>query len=94
MDAVPSGSWLAVFHPASDIMADQIREVARRVSDNAATVTTLRSKAEVMPFFDGLELLEPGLVQVHRWHPGSPASDMGDEVPGYAGLQALTRHQA
>lgn len=34
----------------------------------------------------GLELLEPGLVQVHRWGPGSPVPDAGDEVPGYAGL--------
>jgi hypothetical protein len=86
MEAVPSGSWLAIFHPASDIMADQMSEVARQVSDRAAAPTTLRSKAEVMQFFDGLELLDPGLVQVHRWRPGAPAPDMGDEVPGYAGL--------
>jgi len=86
MEAVPPGSWLAVFHPASDILTDQISEVARQVSLRAAAPTTLRTRAEVMHFFDGLELLEPGLVQVHRWHPGSPAPDMGDEVPGYAGL--------
>ena len=86
MNAVPSGSWLAVFHPASDILTDQIREVARRVSDNATTATTLRTKAEIVHFFDGLQFLEPGLVQVHRWYPGSPAPDVGDEVPGYAGL--------
>ena len=86
MEAVPSGSWLAIFHPASDILADRMSEVARQVSARAATPTTLRSKAEIMRFFDGLELLEPGLVQVHRWRPGSPAPDMGDEVPGYAGL--------
>ena len=39
-----------------------------------------------MHFFDGLEFLGPGLVQVHRWRPGSPAPDTGDEVAGYAGL--------
>ncbi len=86
MDAVPPGSWLAIFHPASDILADQMSEVARQVSARAATPTTLRTKAEIMHFFDGLELLEPGLVQVHRWRPGSPVPDMGDEVPGYAGV--------
>jgi len=86
MDTVPSGSWLAVFHPASDILTDQISEVARQVSVNATATTTLRTKAGIMHFFDGLEFLEPGLVQVHRWRPGSPAPDMGDEVPGYAGL--------
>ena len=86
MEAVPAGSWLAIFHPASDIMADQMSEVARQVSQRAAAPTTLRSKAEVLRFFDGLELLAPGLVQVHRWRPGVSAPDMGDEVPGYAGL--------
>jgi hypothetical protein len=86
MEAVPSGSWLAIFHPASDILTDQITEVARQVSIRAATPTKLRTKADIMRFFDGLEFLEPGLVQVHRWRPGSPAPDMGDEVPGYAGI--------
>jgi hypothetical protein len=86
MEAVPSGSWLAIFHPASDILTEQISEVARQVSVRASAPTTLRTNAEVMRFFDGLELLEPGLVQVHRWRPGSPALDTADEVPGYAGL--------
>ena len=86
VEAVPPGSWLAIFHPASDILTDQMKQVAREVSARAAAPTTLRAEAEIMRFFDGLELLEPGLVQVHRWRPGSPAPDMGDEVPGYAGL--------
>jgi trans-aconitate methyltransferase len=86
MEAVPPDSWLAIFHPASDILTDQMREVAREVSVGAAAPTTLRAKAEVLQFFDGLEFLEPGLVQVHRWRPGSPVPNRGDEVPGYAGL--------
>ncbi len=86
IEAVPPGSWLAIFHPASDILTDRMREAARQVSVGAAAPTTLRSQAEIMHFFDGLEFLAPGLVQVHRWRPGSPAPDMGDEVPGYAGL--------
>jgi S-adenosyl methyltransferase len=86
IEAVPPGSWLAIFHPASDILTDQITEVARQVSVRATAPTTLRTKGEITHFFDGLEFLEPGLVQVHRWRPGSPAPDMDDEVPGYAGL--------
>jgi trans-aconitate methyltransferase len=86
-EAVVPGSWLAVFHPANDILADQMGEVARQVSQNAVTPTTLRSRQEILRFFDGLELMDPpGLVQVHRWLPGAVAPDAGDEVPGYAGL--------
>jgi hypothetical protein len=86
MAAVPSGSWLAVFHPASDILADKIGEAARRVNLRSANTTTLRSRSEVERFFDSLELADPGLVQVHRWRPGSAAPDTDDEVAGYAGL--------
>jgi trans-aconitate methyltransferase len=86
VEAVPPGSWLAVFHPASDILPDQIGEAARRVSARSASTTTLRSRAEVARFFDGLDLMDPGLVQVHRWQPGSAAPDYGEQVAGYAGL--------
>jgi S-adenosyl methyltransferase len=59
---------------------------ARRVNVRSANPVTLRSRREVEQFFDGLELLDPGLVQVHRWRPGSVAQDLDDEVAGYAGL--------
>ena len=86
VEAVPSGSWLAVFHPASDILADKIGEAARRVNARSANPTTLRSRSEVGQFFEGLEFVDPGLVQVHRWRPGAAVPDIGDEVAGYAGL--------
>ena len=86
MGAVPSGSWLAVFHPASDILADKIGEAARRVNARSANAVTLRSRSQVEQFFDGTELTDPGLVQVHRWRPGPAAPDIDDEVAGYAGL--------
>ena len=34
---------------------------------------TYRSHAEVLRFFDGLEMVEPGLVPVQAWRPGSAA---------------------
>jgi hypothetical protein len=85
-EAIAPGSWLAVFHPASDILPGQIGEVARRVSARSVTPTTLRGKEEVTRFFDGLELLAPGVVQVHRWQPGSAVPDNGEQVAGWAGL--------
>jgi hypothetical protein len=84
--AVPPGSWLAVYHPASDIDQDRVGEAVRRVNARSAGTTTLRGHAEIARFFDGLDLLEPGLVQVHRWQPGSVASDADDQIAAYAGL--------
>jgi hypothetical protein len=84
--AVPAGSWLAVYHPASDIDQQRVAEAVRRVNARSATPTTLRSHAQIARFFDGLRLVEPGLVQVHRWQPGSAAPDDGDQIAAYAGL--------
>ena len=84
--AVPSGSWLAVYHPASDIDQDRVAEAVRRVNARSSGTTTLRSHAEIARFFDGLQLLEPGLIQVHRWQPGTAAPGNDDQIAAYAGL--------
>jgi hypothetical protein len=84
--AVPPGSWLAVYHPASDIDQHRVTEAVRRVNAQSASPTTLRTHAQVARFFDGLQLLEPGLVQVHKWQPGSVAPGDNDQIAAYAGL--------
>jgi hypothetical protein len=84
--ALPSGSWLAIYHPASDIDQDRVAEAVRRVNARSAGTTTLRSHAEITRFFDGMALLEPGLVQVHQWQPGVAAPGDMYQIAAYAGL--------
>jgi S-adenosyl methyltransferase len=48
-------------------------EAARRYNRLAHETQRHRNHAEVERFFDGLELLEPGVVPVQKWRPGSPA---------------------
>ena len=86
LEAVPSGSWLALSHPARDIHTGEVSEAADRFNRLAPAKTTLRTQAEIRRFFNGLELLEPGLVQVHRGRPGPAAPDDGEHVAGYCGL--------
>ena len=86
VSAVPSGSWLGVYHPASDIDVQRVGEAVRRVNAQSAGTTTLRPYAEVARFFDGLHLLAPGLAQVHRWQPGKLALDTGEQIAAYAGV--------
>ena len=69
--AVPGGSYLALSQVASDIEAAQMAEAAQRYNRLARETQRHRSHAEVMRFFDGLELIEPGLVPVQRWRPAS-----------------------
>ena len=70
MDAVPAGSYLAITHPASDIEPDKVTDLQARVNQLSYQQYTGRSHAQVIHFFDGLELVEPGLVQVQQWRPG------------------------
>jgi hypothetical protein len=70
VSAVPSGSYLAMSHIASD-MTPAISDAGQRVSQFIHQQQTYRSHAEVLRFFDGLELVEPGLVRVPEWRPDS-----------------------
>jgi hypothetical protein len=67
--AVPSGSYLALSHPARDIHAAEMAEMAKRLNQMMAEKVTFRSQSEVAPFFAGLELLEPGMTNVPDWRP-------------------------
>jgi trans-aconitate methyltransferase len=75
MAAVPTGSYLAISHPALDIHPAQA-EAQRRYNERVSTPQTLRTRDQVARFFTDLELVEPGLVQVHQWRP-----DPSDVVP-------------
>jgi hypothetical protein len=82
--AIPPGSHLVIAHPASDIQATQIGTAATRMNAVMADPVTLRPHAEVARFFDGLELAEPGLVQLHRWR--AVPADPGLEIANYGGV--------
>jgi SAM-dependent methyltransferase len=76
LDALPPGSYLALSHPASDTNVAAQAEAQRRYNERVSTPQTMRTRAEVTRFFDGLDLVPPGLVYVHEWRP-----DPGDVVP-------------
>jgi S-adenosyl methyltransferase len=86
MDAMPPGSYLVITHPASDIDAGAAAEGARRYNSSVATSQTRRSFVEVSPFFHGLTMIEPGVVQNHRWRPAPDADVSEYEVSAWAGI--------
>jgi hypothetical protein len=89
MDAVPSGSYLAISHPAGDVdSGGEISVAYERLAELMPERPTLRSKDQVVRFFDGLEMVEPGLVQLHRWRPDPADAESVPhyDVPAYAGV--------
>jgi SAM-dependent methyltransferase len=67
--AVPPGSYLTISHPAADIETQQMARMAERLNQLMAEKVTFRTRAQVAPFFAGLEMVEPGLVRVQEWRP-------------------------
>ncbi|WP_269856350.1 SAM-dependent methyltransferase [Streptomyces sp. RPT161] len=69
--ALPPGSVLAVTHATADFAPEALAEVTA-IYRAAGTPVRLRDRAEFARFFDGWELLEPGITLSHRWRPDDP----------------------
>jgi hypothetical protein len=69
VDAVPPGSYLVISHPAKDIDAESMAKMAGILNRLMAGEVTFRDRAAVARFFDGLELVAPGMVRAHQWRP-------------------------
>ncbi|GII24805.1 SAM-dependent methyltransferase [Planosporangium mesophilum] len=80
--ALAPGSYLVLSHIAAEAFvadSDEGRAAREVYQRRTATPVWSRSRAEVQRFFAGLELLDPGLVEVHEWRPDEDAlEDLGD----------------
>ena len=90
-DALPPGSFLALSHVTADQREDQIGNAQDMIQQSrSADQLTPRTHAEILRFFDGFDLVEPGLVGCGLWRPGGPGdlSDSNHELNAhiYAGV--------
>jgi len=69
--AVPPGSYLAISHPAADIETEAMAQMAERLNKLMAEKVTFRTRPQVARFFEGLDLVKPGMVRVQEWRPAS-----------------------
>ncbi|MEV0123756.1 SAM-dependent methyltransferase [Streptomyces sp. NPDC050703] len=78
MAAVPSGSYLVMTHPTTDtdLGGEGNVEAMEFWNANATPPITARTRAEISAFFEGLDLLAPGLVSCSRWRAGSESPDV------------------
>ncbi len=86
VDALPAGSYLVLAHPASDVRAANQAEMTRRVNERMrGPQATMRDRAAISRFFDGLDLVEPGVVQPQHWRP-DPDVISPDQVTAWCGV--------
>ncbi|MFI1535137.1 SAM-dependent methyltransferase [Streptomyces anandii] len=85
MDAVPSGSFLVLTHPTfdADLGGEGNLAAMEFWNANATPPITARGRAEVAAFFEGLELVEPGLVPCSQWH---AEGDLPAAVPQFGAV--------
>lgn len=86
MDHLAPGSYLAV----SQIVSDDA-EVRRRMTELALANTRgnfgrFRRKQEVRQFFEGLEVVEPGLVNINDWHPDGREEEQSTQWIEFGGV--------
>ncbi|MGH3250192.1 MAG: SAM-dependent methyltransferase, partial [Trebonia sp.] len=76
LDAVPSGSYLIVSHWGADFLSQEKRDGLRDITNRLIQQSlTPRTREEVARFFEGIDLVEPGLVRAEEWHPESRTGD-------------------
>jgi hypothetical protein len=78
MDALPSGSYLAVSHLGSDLLEREAKQGFENIVSRSAQQQYIgRDRAEMLRFFEGTDLIEPGLVRVEEWRPDPVTDETG-----------------
>ena len=86
LDSLPSGSYL-VINDGTDtdpVVVEAAQDVYQ--NPNAANPYYLRSPEQIARFFDGLELVEPGMVSPPQWRPDPSVRGASAESVDYAGV--------
>jgi O-methyltransferase involved in polyketide biosynthesis len=83
LESLPPGSYLTVSDTVRDIDTGRVTEGTARLNQRmGSTQLTLRTRPDFERFFDGLEMVEPGVVPLPDWH--GPGSEY--PIPCYAGM--------
>ncbi len=71
MAATAAGSHLVIVHPSSDLRPEASAGMTASLNRLVAQKRSYRDQAGVSRFFEGLELVSPGVVPVPQWRPAS-----------------------
>ena len=83
--AASEGSYLGLSHLGQDQATTIGSSIFTKLFGPVPNLT-FRESADLVPFFEGLVLEEPGLVPVPLWHPDGDTDRYPEWFHGYAGL--------
>ncbi len=90
VSALPAGSYLVLSHATFDPLDPETIAAMNAVNEGIKPTFSPRSLAEVSRFFDGLELLDPGIVSVSDWWPEPGPRPTPAEATGYGAVARTT----
>jgi hypothetical protein len=90
-DAVPSGSYIAISHPSLEDAPSYLLDQINALTAVAPSRYQYRLRPQVERFFEGLDLLEPGLVHTPLWRPEGPDDALLDQPERAFCLAAIGR---
>jgi hypothetical protein len=81
------GSFMAISHASAE-GRPEMAGAHQQLYSRTPTPMTMRSRAEITQFFDGFELVEPGLVWLPLWHPDTAdaVEQQPERTTGFAGV--------
>ena len=86
MDAVPSGSYLVISHPTTEVDAEPMTAAVEYWNQQGSSEMTLRTREELVRFFHRTDLVEPGVVSCSRWRPDVTDSAEIVDVTHFCGV--------
>jgi hypothetical protein len=87
-DALAPGSYLVICHGTDEGDPARMQALGKVYTSSVATQAGGRTRADIQRFFDGFELVEPGLVYISQWRPDGPPArlDADSHVWGLVGI--------
>ncbi|MFW6690114.1 SAM-dependent methyltransferase [Streptomyces sp. MAR4 CNX-425] len=85
VDALPPGSYLSL-NDGTSVVHAEVADAQDGYNETGAIPYTLRSPGEIAAFFDGLELVEPGVVSCPLWRPDSNQVGDPQEQDAFGGV--------
>ena len=79
------GSYLVVSHGTGDFETERAATAVEGYS-RASAPFVLRSRQDITRFFEGLELVEPGVVQIPWWQPDAEVGPEAEQIWIYGGI--------
>jgi hypothetical protein len=90
-DALPARSYLVLCHGTDEGKPDVAQAAEKVYNRGASAELHMRPRPDIMRFFDGFDLVDPGLVPIPRWRPDSPADAPSPPGTFWGGLVGVAR---